>query len=254
MKIAAIGDPHGCIDELQLLVSRLSWLSLDDIYVLGDFVDRGPDSGAVVQFARENHIKGILGNHEESILKLHKRSLTGGELPQSEDKKRTLLQLTLEDIAWLEKLPMLEHIQNESFDAVLVHGGLWPTIPIHNQPKNVIRCQMIKSAGKVGDVRWWGPDAAFHKSGRTEEQNREDGYVRWYEVYDHPHDVYFGHSVFTQPFIGHRQGYGRTVGVDTGSCFGGALTAAIIDGGEPWFVSVKAKKPYVDKGFRVHQE
>jgi hypothetical protein len=250
-KIAAIGDVHACIEEFEQLLKRLEWLSLDAVYHLGDLVDRGPDSGAVIAMCREKGIRGILGNHEESILKHYKRVSEGGEPPQNEDKKRTLSQLTLEDISYLKNLPLLESFPD--LNTVLVHGGVWPGLTFEKQPKNVVRAQMINFK-KIGDTRWWGKDAPLHKSGRTEDQNREDGYVRWYEIYDRPEQVFYGHSVFTQPFIYQREGFGKTIGIDTGSCFGGALTAAIIDDGEPWFVSVKAKKVWFEKSYRVHQE
>jgi predicted phosphodiesterase len=250
-RIAAIGDVHGCVQEFEQLLRHLEWLSLDAIFHLGDLVDRGPDSGAVVAICRERGISGVLGNHEEAILKHHKRVSAGGELPQNPDKQRTLSQLTPEDFEYLERLPLV-HV-DEELNACLVHGGVWPEGELYNQPKNVVRCQMIKP-GKVGDTRWWGKDAASHKSGKTEEQNRVDGYVRWYERYNHPQDTYYGHSVFTQPFIFQPEGAGRTIGIDTGSCFGGALTAAIIGDPTPWFVTVKSSKVWFENSYRTHQE
>lgn len=250
-RIAAIGDVHGCIEEFEVLLKRLEWFSLDDIYVVGDLVDRGPDSGAVVELCRRKGIKAILGNHEESILKNWARVQKGEPSSMNDDKRRTLSQLKPEDIAYLQALPLFKNIPQ--LNTVLVHGGLWPSIPLSMQPKNVVRAQMIRY-GKLGDCRWWGKDASLHKSGRTEDQNKEDGYVRWYEVYDHSFDTYYGHSVFTQPFIQRNHGAGRTVGIDTGSCFGGALTAAIIGDDEPWFLTIKARKVWFENSHRVHQE
>ena len=59
-RIAIFGDCHGCPEELKQLVGALSWLSLDAIFSTGDLVDRGPDSGAVVDFCRLNGIKKVL--------------------------------------------------------------------------------------------------------------------------------------------------------------------------------------------------
>jgi serine/threonine protein phosphatase 1 len=250
-RIAAIGDIHGCLDELEQLLKRLEWISLDGIYHLGDLVDRGPDSGGVLALCRERKMEGVLGNHEESILKHWDRIQAGGESAMNDDKRRTLSQMTAEDTEYIRALPTVKVV--EDLNAVLVHGGLWPSLEIARQPKNVIRCQMIKQ-GKPGDTRWWGKDASSHKSGRTEDQNKEDGYVRWYELWDQKYDVYYGHSVWAQPFIQKKENFGRTIGIDTGSCFGGALTASIIGDDEPWFVTVKSQKVHFEKSYRVHQE
>lgn len=250
-RIAAIGDVHGCIDELQQLLKALEWCSIDAIFHLGDLVDRGPDSGAVVALCRERNIPGVLGNHEESILRLWDRQQGGAEVSPGDDKKKTLSQLTKEDAEYIRALPTVQVI--EDLNTILVHGGMWPGLDPFKQPRNVIRAQMIKTA-KPGDCRWWGKEAHNHKSGRTEEQNIQDGYVRWYEAWDQKYDVYYGHSVFTQPYIFKKEGFGRTIGIDTGSCFGGALSAAIIGNMEPWFVTIKSQKVHFEKSYRVHQE
>lgn len=253
-RIAAIGDIHGCLDELQQLLKALSWLSLDAIYHLGDLVDRGPDSGGVVSLCREMYMPGVLGNHEESILKHWDRVQVDPEkglAGMNDDKRRTISQLKPDDVAYLKALPTVEVL--EDLNTILVHGGLWPGVDVYHQPKNVVRCQMVRW-NKTGDTRWWGADADKHKSGQNEQQNRDAGYSRWYEVYDHAYDVVYGHSVFSQPYFHKNEHSGLTIGVDTGSCFGGALTAAIIGDPEPWFVTIKTRKVHFEKSYRVHQE
>lgn len=238
-KIAAIGDCHGDIDSLTRLYSKLEWLSLDEIWGLGDLIDRGPDSGGVVQFFREKRMRCVMGNHDHSILLHYDRVLKGGHQPLNPEKARTLTQLTPDDIDYLRSLPHL-HVMDD-LKTVLVHGGLWPSTSIHNQPINVIRAQLIHP-NQFGVTRWWGPDATRHKCKKSEADSRLEGFHRWYSIYDWTYDVVYGHSVFNQPFVHQNPGCGRTIGVDTGSVFGGALTAAILDGSDPWFVAVKAKQ------------
>ena len=67
-KIACFGDAHGALDSLVELYSMLCWESLDELWHLGDLIDRGPDSEGVVAFCREFGIKGIMGNHEGAML------------------------------------------------------------------------------------------------------------------------------------------------------------------------------------------
>ena len=73
----AIGDIHGDLAALQLLISRLPPLVPDDTVVfLGDYVDRGPDSAGVVQWLREFSLVSpakvvfLRGNHEDAWLQV----------------------------------------------------------------------------------------------------------------------------------------------------------------------------------------
>jgi serine/threonine protein phosphatase 1 len=60
--VAVIGDIHGCCELLAALLARLGAMPL---LVIGDVIDRGPDSRAVVDILAERGARGVLGNHEE---------------------------------------------------------------------------------------------------------------------------------------------------------------------------------------------
>lgn len=68
----AIGDVHGCAAALRALVRQIEPQSTDTIVMLGDCVDRGPDSRGVIETLLD--LRGrcelvpILGNHEEMML------------------------------------------------------------------------------------------------------------------------------------------------------------------------------------------
>lgn len=239
-RIAVLGDIHGCIIEFQELYNHLQWQSLDEIWTVGDLVDRGPDSGAVVQFCMDNNIKSVMGNHDDVIVNHWKRRLKEGFNPRKQDKVISLSQLNEERIAWLEKLPPLHVMDDENL--ILVHAGIWPKIPLYKQPYSVIRAQLI-NPDLPGAVRWWGDDAMDCKPNKTEDESRKEGWERWYRLYDHEQNCIYGHSVFAQPFIHQNPGCGMTIGVDTGSCFGGSITACIYENNkEPYFLSVKSKQ------------
>lgn len=74
MRRFVIGDIHGCAKTLRHLVTEGMKLATDDeLYLLGDLIDRGPDSKGVLDFVFELRSKGftvrsILGNHEEMCL------------------------------------------------------------------------------------------------------------------------------------------------------------------------------------------
>ena len=72
-RILVVGDIHGCLSELKVLVERLEPLLPDDIFVfIGDYIDRGPDSKGVVDYLLKLKDKYncvfLKGNHEDMFL------------------------------------------------------------------------------------------------------------------------------------------------------------------------------------------
>ena len=68
-RVIAIGDVHGCIDELQDLLRQCDYRPGDLIVFLGDLVCKGPDSISVVQMAREIGAIGVRGNHDFEVIR-----------------------------------------------------------------------------------------------------------------------------------------------------------------------------------------
>jgi calcineurin-like phosphoesterase family protein len=71
-RVIAIGDIHGCSAALATIVDELQPTAEDTLVILGDCIDRGPDSCGVIDqllALRERcHLVPILGNHEEMML------------------------------------------------------------------------------------------------------------------------------------------------------------------------------------------
>ena len=222
-RIATMGDLHGSISTLTEIYSALEWECLDEIRHTGDIVDRGEDSHAVIQFLKEHNINGVCGNHEESILSHYNRvNFCHGHTPRNPEKKRTLEQITTEDVEYLKSLPYI-HIDDEA-ETVFVHGGVWPELPWGKQPTNVCRTQLIHS-NFAGATRWFN----VHHDGTTEEEHVRAGWARWYHKYDHEYHVVFGHTVFKDgPMVYRNEGCGYCIGVDTGANWSGTLTAVIM--------------------------
>ncbi len=65
--IGVIGDIHGCIKTLQSVYKKLI-NETEEIYTVGDLIDRGPSSKGVIQFCIENNIKFTKGNHEDMLI------------------------------------------------------------------------------------------------------------------------------------------------------------------------------------------
>jgi calcineurin-like phosphoesterase family protein len=75
MRRIVIPDIHGCVRTFRRLVLEGVVLTKDDqLYLLGDMIDRGPDSKGVLDFIfelRETgfNVRGVKGNHEEMCLR-----------------------------------------------------------------------------------------------------------------------------------------------------------------------------------------
>lgn len=74
MRVFAISDIHGCNQTFRhLIVNRLSLRPTDRLYLLGDYVNRGPDSLGVMDTVMELQASGydvhaLRGNHEDRLI------------------------------------------------------------------------------------------------------------------------------------------------------------------------------------------
>ena len=72
MRHVAVGDVHGCFRALTSLVEFVKPEPDDVLVTLGDYVDRGPDSCAVldwlIAYQRRNKLVALRGNHEIMML------------------------------------------------------------------------------------------------------------------------------------------------------------------------------------------
>lgn len=69
----AIGDIHGCADSFQLLVRKLDLKKHDQLFLLGDLIDKGEHSKEVIDYTMDLIEDGfkifpLMGNHEQSFL------------------------------------------------------------------------------------------------------------------------------------------------------------------------------------------
>jgi serine/threonine protein phosphatase 1 len=132
-----IGDVHGHYDGLMRLMEAIAPTSSDQIYFLGDLIDRGPKSAEVVRFVRDNGYTCILGNHEQLLLEalpngqVNQQTLqgwlySGGHATVASYQDSSKL---LDDVTWLKTLP--SHL--DLGDIWLVHAGVHPQLPIKEQ-------------------------------------------------------------------------------------------------------------------------
>ena len=162
----AIGDIHGDLTALQTLFERLPGLTDDDTVVfLGDYIDRGPESGGVVAYVREltercpARIITLRGNHEDAWLQVIEkgwpefvfprqngcleslRSFEGkpppsdDELPTAEEMQAMLTGSFFppDVVTWMEGLRFFY----EDEHAIYVHAGIKRTNDVFPHPSEV---------------------------------------------------------------------------------------------------------------------
>ena len=113
MALYLIGDVQGCDAALSLLLQHLGFSpSRDQLVLLGDLVNRGPSSAAVIRrmMALQGAAQCVLGNHDLHTLAVahgvrpHHHSDTLGDLLQAQDRPVLL--------NWLRQQPLtLRHHQ-----------------------------------------------------------------------------------------------------------------------------------------------
>lgn len=73
MRQFAISDIHGHLKTFQAILRRIDFTANDELYLLGDFIDRGPDSKGVIDHIEElrgsgHQVHCLRGNHEQMAL------------------------------------------------------------------------------------------------------------------------------------------------------------------------------------------
>lgn len=124
MATYAIGDVQGCFSALRRLLDVFHFdRTKDCLWFVGDLVNRGPDSAAVLRFVRDlgDSAVMVLGNHD-----LHALALAAGlTRRRGKDSLDDLLSDPDREelLGWLRQRPLL-HQQDR---VVLVHAGLLPS-------------------------------------------------------------------------------------------------------------------------------
>ncbi len=216
----AIGDIHGRLDLFESLIEaveaddRERGAAKTTVVLLGDLIDRGPDSAGVIERARawgkERLVRYIAGNHEEMFLESfddremlrHFVKHGGRETILSYGiKRKRYNELSMKDLQ--DELHALVPTADRSFleafedmvvagDYVFVHAGINPLHSLEEQ--------------RPSDLRWI-----------------RERFLKHTEPFSHV--VVHGHTIFeTIERTDHR------IGIDTGAFRSGRLTALVLEG------------------------
>ena len=122
MNTYAIGDVHGCLDELVKLLDLINFDSkYDSLIFTGDIINRGPKSLETIRFIKSLNSKNVvLGNHDMNLIyicykareKSHKDTID--DILSAHDK--------IEIIEWLRHCPLMVKCD----DYTITHAGIPP--------------------------------------------------------------------------------------------------------------------------------
>lgn len=230
-----IGDIHGCYEELCSLLTTLGH-TVDKtdhrvvvhngrkLVFLGDLVDRGPASPAVLKLVMQAVRDGVAlcvpGNHDMKLLKW----LQGKNVQLKHGLEATVAQLENETAAFKEALAvflngLISHYVLDDGRLVVAHAGLKENM-------------QGRGAGPVREFCLYG-----ETTGETDEFGLPVRY-NWASEYAGRAMVVYGHT----PVL-HAEWFNNTIDIDTGCVFWGRLTALRYP--EKEMVNVEALQTYV---------
>lgn len=262
MATYAIGDIQGCYRELRELVDKLKFNSKkDQLWLLGDLINRGPDNLKVVSYIMSlgSAAKTVLGNHDLHFLAI---AIGGHRLNQSDTFSDLLEASDVDEIVdWYCQQPLLVKDANLGF--VMAHAGvphLWDlseatrlAAEVEKTIRGKRRAEYFRNMYGNVPARWseqlTGMDRLrsitnyftrmrlmkldgtldfSHKGALSE---APDDCVPWYQLrIEHPLELttLFGHWAALEG----ETGCDEVLALDTGCVWGRELTALCLETGE----------------------
>jgi serine/threonine protein phosphatase 1 len=151
MRTLVIGDIHGCFKSLRLLEQRLAFQEDDHIILLGDLVDRGPQSKHVLDWVLQRRARGagltvLRGNHELLMLwALQDRTSTQGWLSDFVGGQATLDSYSVGQLRpTLGVVPESHWQLMEDEHFLYVHAHVDPLLPMSEQTEEQLYWSRIK--------------------------------------------------------------------------------------------------------------
>ena len=268
-----IGDVQGCCDALDRLLAEIGFSpSRDRVFVLGDLVNRGPQSLATLRRLRGlgDAAVCLLGNHDLHLLAV----AYGGRTQRRDDTLNDVLDAPDRDewITWLRHRPMA--LQAHGW--LMVHAGVVPQWDAATTLQLALEVEAVLRGPDVGEflsvmygnepllwtpqiegsarlrliinvltrIRFCTADGTLDLASKEGAGAAPPGHYAWFDAPGRltaGAPVAFGHwstlGLVNRPDL---------LGLDTGCVWGGQLTAVRIDGGQREVIQVRceqAQKP-----------
>jgi predicted MPP superfamily phosphohydrolase len=201
-----IGDIHSCSREFDALLALLAPSPNDQLILLGDLLNKGPDPEGVLEIFESLGCICLRGNHDLNHLEA---SQGKAKLTQESERTRKLMSKA----AYKRYLSAVDQMPNllELPDLIATHGAVMAGLPLDQQPSKVLTGQTTLAPS-------------------------------WKDHLDLNLPLVVGHkrysAIQSEPCIIEKKFYG----IDTGCVYGGSLTALIMPEGH--IVQTKAVRDY----------
>jgi len=148
MTLYAIGDIQGCAHSFEALLKRIDFnRKHDHLWLVGDLVNRGPDSAEVLRLVKDFGTSAtcVLGNHDLHLL----ATVAGVRSFNSADTFDDVLEAPDAEqlIDWLRDLPLIA--PDRSAKRVLVHAGIPPVWKVRHAVEAAKEVELL-----LADRRW----------------------------------------------------------------------------------------------------
>ncbi len=254
----AVGDIQGCLDPLKQLLDKVNFdESIDQLWCVGDLVNRGPDSLGTLEFlySIRKSLKVVLGNHD-----LHLLAVAYGEKKVKADSD--LLHIAASENAdkllkWLRKQPLVHWDKDRNL--AMSHAGIPPMWSVKkakalsdevqqvlksdqhykfyramygNEPdcwsddlKGMDRLRVITNY--LTRMRFLGQNGQLEFENKANIEDAQEGFQPWYDYENKlkKNQLLFGHWAALGGLFNHPQ----VTGLDTGCVWGGPMTLMNID-------------------------
>jgi bis(5'-nucleosyl)-tetraphosphatase (symmetrical) len=245
-----VGDVQGCADELQDLLSHVAFSrGADRLVSVGDLVNRGPKSLAVLRLVRDLGADVVLGNHETNLLAtaagLRKRGNDTFEDVLEADDRDAIFDWLLdrpEPLVILRDyvvvhagLPPGLHLPDEARDWNEFVQGTWTSrAPFRERVASIVAAPVVRTLTRI---------RYCDEAGRVPTDPNEvdpPGFRPWFEHRAAGPRIAFGHWARLDPARAKRDDLRF---LDTGCVYGGRLSGWLVE--EDRMVSVPSRKAYV---------
>ena len=174
-RLLAIGDIHGCFTALKTLLETVELRHDDTLITLGDYVNKGPNTFAVLDYMihlqQQVHLVPLRGNHEKMLLDARDDD-RGLRLFQRVGGHRTLDSYSpiegspgqLSDIPethwrFLDGLRLYHETKSHFF----VHANAYPEVPLDEQPEFMLIGERSTTRHRTNPPRLWYADTPHRR-------------------------------------------------------------------------------------------
>jgi bis(5'-nucleosyl)-tetraphosphatase (symmetrical) len=271
--IHLLGDLQGCADALERMLAKLGFSpSRDRIVVLGDLVNRGPSSLAVLRRLQGlgNAATCLLGNHDLHLLAVAsgtrelQRGDTFGDVLSAPDLRAHIDWLRVQSLAHMEAGWLCVHagvVPQWTTADTLAHAAevqatlrgpdladftraMYGSGPARWEPTLTGAERLRFIVNTLTRIRFCSDDGTLDLKTKEGADGAPAGFRPWFDVatrLTHGQPMAFGHwstlGLINRPDL---------LATDTGCVWGGALTAVRVDGGRREVVQIpcpQAQRP-----------